>query len=45
MKRLEQLPEMAQRQLGGLEATPTLLCKIKLEAAERRDRPRARLRM
>lgn len=37
MKRLETLPEIAQRQLGGLEATPTLLSKIKLEAAEKRS--------
>lgn len=37
MKRLEKLPEIAQRQLGGLEATPTLLAKIKLEAAEKRS--------
>ena len=34
MKRLEHLPEITARQLGGLEATPTLLAKIKLEAAE-----------
>ena len=39
MKRLEQLPDVANRQLGGLEATPTLLCKIKLQAAETRERP------
>ena len=37
MKRLENLPEIAQRQLGGLEATPTLLGKIKLEAAEKQS--------
>jgi len=37
MKRLETLPEIAQRQLGGLEATPTLMAKIKLEAAEKRS--------
>ena len=42
MKRLENLPEIAQRQLGGLEAGPTLLCKIKLQAAENRERPRMR---
>ena len=35
MKRLEDLPQIAQRQMGGLEATPTLLAKIKLEAAEK----------
>ena len=34
MKKLEQLPEIAARQLGGLEATPALLAKIKLKAAE-----------
>lgn len=34
MKRLENLPDIASRQLGGLEAGPTLLAKIKLEAAE-----------
>ena len=39
--RLEKLPEIASRQLGGLEATPTLLCKIKLEAAEEKA-PRRR---
>lgn len=39
MKRLENLSEIASRQLGGLEATPTLLAKIRLEAAERK-RPR-----
>lgn len=37
MKRLEQLPDIASRQLGGLEATPTLLCRIKLEAAEKKS--------
>ena len=36
MKKLEQLPEIAARQLGGLEATPALLAKIKLKAAEER---------
>ena len=35
MKRLEQLPEVAARQLGGLEATPKILAKAKLQAAER----------
>lgn len=39
MKQLEQLPQIASRQLGGLEADPTLLCKIRIEAAERRQRP------
>lgn len=34
MNRLDKLPEIANRQMSGLEATPTLLCKIKLEAAE-----------
>ena len=34
MKRLEQLPDIASRQLGGLEATPTLMAKIKLQAVE-----------
>lgn len=34
MKRLENLPDIASRQLGGLEAGPTLLAKIKLEAAD-----------
>ena len=36
MKKLEQLPEIAARQLGGLDATPALLAKIKLKAAEER---------
>lgn len=36
---LNNLPDVARRQLGGLEATPTLLAKIKLEAADRK-RPR-----
>ena len=36
MKKLEQLPEIAARQLGGLEAPPALLAKIKLKAAEER---------
>lgn len=36
MKRLENLPDIAARQLGGLEAGPTLLAKIKLEAADRK---------
>ncbi len=39
MKRLENLSDIAARQLGGLEATPTLLAKIKLEAADQ-NRPR-----
>ena len=37
MKRLEHLPQMAQRQLGGLEATPVILAKAKLQAAEMRS--------
>ena len=37
MKRLEHLSDIASRQLGGLEATPTLMAKIKLEAAERKQ--------
>jgi len=37
MKRLDNLSEIASRQLGGLEATPTLLAKIKLEAADRKQ--------
>jgi len=37
MKRLENLSDIASRQLGGLEATPTLLAKIKLEAAEQKQ--------
>lgn len=36
MKRLEDLPEIAARQLGGLEATPRILAKAKLQAAEMR---------
>lgn len=39
MKRLDNLSQIASRQLGGLEATPTLLAKIKLEAADQK-RPR-----
>lgn len=41
MKRLEQLPEVAARQLGGLEAAPKILAKAKLQAAEQRA-PRKR---
>lgn len=37
MKRLENLSQIASRQLGGLEATPTLLAKIKLEAADQKQ--------
>ena len=37
MKRLETLPQIAERQLGGLEATPVILAKAKLEAAEMRS--------
>lgn len=44
MKQLENLSDVASRQLGGLEATPTLLCKIKLEAAEKK-RPRTAAQM
>ena len=40
MNRLEKLPDIASRQLGGLEADAKLLCKIRLEAAETRERPR-----
>ena len=40
MKRLENLSDIASRQLGGLEATPTLLARIKLEAAEQ-QKPRS----
>ena len=36
MKRLENLPQIAQRQLGGLEATPKILAKAKLQAADMR---------
>lgn len=43
MKRLENLPQIAQRQLGGLEATPTILAKAKLEAAESRSSRRSRM--
>lgn len=42
--RLEKLPETVQRQLGGLEAGPTLLCRIKLEAAETGSRRRVNFR-
>ena len=38
MKPLENLPEIAARQLGGLEATPTLLAKIKINGVERKTR-------
>lgn len=41
MKRLEDLPEVAARQLGGLEATPKILAKAKIQAAEMRA-PRRR---
>ena len=41
MKRLENLPQIAQRQLGGLEATPVILAKAKLEAAERKSAHRS----
>ena len=39
MKRLEQLPSIAKKQLGGLEADMTLLCKIRIEAAEKKQKP------
>lgn len=42
MKRLDNLSQIASRQLGGLEATPTLLAKIKLEAAEKKQPRTAR---
>ena len=47
MKRLDNLSDIASRQLGGLEATPTLMAKIKLEAAETKQPRtfRASLRM
>lgn len=41
MNRLEQLPKIAQHQLGGLEAGQTLLCKIRIEAAEKKQKPKA----
>lgn len=37
MKRLDNLNDIASRQLGGLEATPTLLAKIRLEAADKKQ--------
>ena len=37
MNRLDKLPDIAQRQLGGLQANTTLLCKIRLEAAEAKE--------
>lgn len=39
MKSLEHLPEVATRQLGGLNANSSLLGKIKLEAANQNPRP------
>ena len=39
MNRLDKLPDIANRQLGGLEADTKLLCKIRLEAAERKEKP------
>lgn len=41
MNRLEQLPKIADHQLGGLEAGQTLLCKIRIEAAEKKQKPKA----
>lgn len=41
MTKLERLPEIAGRQLGGLEAGPALMAKIKLKAAEEKQ-PRKR---
>lgn len=40
MNRLEQLPKIAEHQLGGLEAGQTLLCKIRIEAAEKKHKPK-----
>lgn len=40
MNRLEQLPKIADHQLGGLEAGQTLLCKIRIEAAEKKQKPK-----
>lgn len=40
MNRLEQLPKIADHQLGGLEASQTLLCKIRIEAAEKKHKPK-----
>lgn len=37
MKRLDHLPQIAARQLGGLEANTTLLARIRLEAAEQKQ--------
>ena len=37
MKRLEDLPTIANRQLGGLEATSNLLARVKLAAADKRE--------
>ncbi len=38
MKGLENLPEIASRQLGGLNATPKMLGEIKLAAARQKER-------
>jgi len=40
VNRLDKLPDIAQRQLGGLQANTTLLCKIRLEAAEAKQGPK-----
>ncbi len=45
MKRLDRLPQMAQRQLGGLTATSVILAKAKLEAAEMRKPKTAAARL
>lgn len=43
MKRLENLPQIADRQLGGLEATPKILAKAKLQAADMCTSHRSRM--
>ena len=42
MKRLERLPQIASRQLGGLEADSTLWAKARLQAAQAHSRPAGR---
>lgn len=44
MNRLKQLPQIADRQLGGLNADPRLLAKIKIAASEAPRGRRVRLR-
>lgn len=44
MNRLEQLPEIANRQLSGLTADQRLLANIKIKAAQPRHKQRLRLR-